>query len=144
MDDPRSRYVADAIATASPARLLTMLFDRLIVDLSRAEQALEAGDRSVAAPFVGHAQEIVGELIGMLDVQAWDGAEGLLSIYTFVLRELFEAGATGDVTRVMSSRTLLEPLCLAWHAAADETGRAAAATQPDPAQSVPGSLLGVG
>lgn len=143
MDDLRSRYVADAIATASPARLLTMLFDRLIVDLSRAEQALEAGDRGGAAPFVGHAQEIVGELIGMLDVRAWDGAEGLLSIYTFVLRELFEAGATGDVTRVISCRTLLEPLCLAWHAAADETGRAAAA-QPDPAQSLPGSLLGVG
>lgn len=143
MDDARARYVADAIATASPARLLTMLYDRLIVDLSRAERALESGDRSAAAPFVGHAEEIVGELIGMLDVTAWDGADRLLSIYSFVLRELFEAGATGNVTRVMSCRTLLEPLCLAWHDAADAAGRAAAPTQPGPSEPRPAGLLGV-
>lgn len=143
VDDARSRYVADAIATASPARLLTMLYDRLIVDLSRAEKALEAGDRGGAAPFVGHAQEIVGELIGTLDLHEWDGADRLLSIYTFVLRELFEAGATGNVTRVMSCRTLLEPLCLAWHAAADEAGRTAVSVEPDSSPLVPGSLLGV-
>lgn len=141
MDDARSRYLADAIATASPARLLTMLYDRLILDLTRAEKALAEGDRGAAAPFVGHAEEIVGELIAMLDVAAWDGAQRLLSIYTFVLRELFEAGTTGNVTRVMSCRTLLEPLCLAWHQAADEAGRVP--TPHEPAEPVPGGLLGV-
>ena len=144
MDDARSRYLADAIATASPARLLTMLYDRLILDLSRAERALQDGDRAAAAPCVGHAQEIVGELIGMLDVRAWDGADALLSIYGFVLRELFDAGASGDVTRIVSCRTLLEPLCLAWHAAADETGRAAVPAPREPVDAVPDGLLGVG
>lgn len=143
MDDARSRYLADAIATASPARLLTMLYDRLIVDLSRAERALRDGDRAAAAPYVGHAQEIVGELIGVLDVRAWEGAESLLSVYGFVLRELFAAGASGDVARVASCRTLLEPLCLAWHEAADETGRAVVPTPREPVESVPGGLLGV-
>ena len=143
MDDARSRYLADAIATASPARLLTMLYDRLILDLSRAERELLDGDRGAAVPFVGHAQEIVGELIGMLDVSAWDGAEALLSVYGFVLRELFAAGASGDVTRVASCRALLEPLCLAWHEAADETGRAAIPTPREPAEPVGSGLLGV-
>ena len=143
MDDARSRYLADAIATASPARLLTMLYDRLIVDLSRAERELQDGDRGAAAPLVGHAQEIVGELIGMLDVRAWDGAAALLSVYGFVLRELFAAGADGDATRVASCRALLEPLRLAWHEAADETGRSAIPTPREPAEPVVSGLLGV-
>ena len=143
MDDARSRYLADAIATASPARLLTMLYDRLIVDLSRAERELQDGDRGAAAPLVGHAQEIVGELIGMLDVRAWDGADALLSVYGFVLRELFAAGADGDATRVASCRALLEPLRLAWHEAADETGRSAIPTPREPAEPVVSGLLGV-
>ena len=143
MDDARSRYLADAIATASPARLLTMLYDRLIVDLSRAERELQDGDRGAAAPLVGHAQEIVGELIGMLDVRAWDGADALLSVYGFVLRELFAAGADGDATRVASCRALLQPLRLAWHEAADETGRSAIPTPREPAEPVGSGLLGV-
>jgi flagellar protein FliS len=135
--------MTDAVATASPARHLTMLYDRLIVDLSRAEHALAAGDRGDAAPSVGHAQEIVGELIGMLDVQAWDGAERLMSIYSFVLRELFVAGATGNVARVASCRTLLEPLSQAWHEAADEAVRAAA-RDISVAEPFAADLLGVG
>ncbi len=138
MDDARSRYLADAIATASPPRLLTMLFDRLVLDLTRAGNALQDGDRATAAPFVGHAEEIVGELIGMLDVHAWDGAGALMSIYAFVLRELFEAGATGDVARVASCRGLLEPLALAWHEAADEVGHSA-----EPGAEALAGVLGV-
>lgn len=139
MDDARSRYLADAIATASPARLLTMLFDRLMLDLTRASSALEEGDRAAAAPFVGHAEEIVGELIGTLDLETFDGAGSLMSIYSYVLRELFEAGATGDVARVTACRTLLEPLALAWHEAADEVGQAA---EPAAAEQLAG-VLGV-
>ena len=102
-----------------------------------------AGLVTAAAPLVGHAQEIVGELIGMLDVRAWDGADALLSVYGFVLRELFAAGADGDATRVASCRALLEPLRLAWHEAADETGRSAIPTPREPAEPVGSGLLGV-
>ena len=36
----RNRYVGDSVATASPARLVTMLYDRLVRDLVTAEAAL--------------------------------------------------------------------------------------------------------
>ena len=39
----RARYAADAVGTASPARLLTMLYDRLIRDLIVAEAAITEG-----------------------------------------------------------------------------------------------------
>ena len=39
----RDRYVGDSIATASPARLLVMLYDRLVLDLVQADQARTGG-----------------------------------------------------------------------------------------------------
>ncbi len=55
----RARYLDDAVATASPAKLLTMLYDRLVLDLERAETAQRAGDRAGAGPHLLHAQDIV-------------------------------------------------------------------------------------
>lgn len=143
MNDARARYVADAITTASPARLLTMLYDRLLLDVARAEQALADGDRATAAPFVGHAQEVVAELVVTLDEDAWDGADRLTAIYTFVLKRLMHAGATGDAHALGECRELLEPLALAWHQAADEVARTTLPTQWSDEVPSPG-LLGVG
>jgi flagellar secretion chaperone FliS len=58
----RERYLAESITTASPAKLLVMLYDRLVLDLSRAEQALLARDRESASQQLMHAQDIVIEL----------------------------------------------------------------------------------
>jgi flagellar protein FliS len=44
----RARYLNDSIATASPARLLVMLYERLVVDLVQAETALGNGERETA------------------------------------------------------------------------------------------------
>jgi flagellar protein FliS len=143
MEDARSRYVADSVATSSPARLLTMLYDRLLLDLARGEEALAAGDRVAAAPFVGHAEEVVSELISTLDEDAWDGAGSLMSIYSFVLSRLVRAGTSGDADAVAGCRRVLEPLALAWHEAADEIGRTALPAQRAADSPVPG-VLGVG
>ena len=70
----RDRYVQDAVSTASPATLLIMLYDRLVLDLLRAEAALAEGKRDAANEQLTHAQDIVSELAATLDVNAWDGA----------------------------------------------------------------------
>ena len=44
----RSQYNRDAILSASPVRLLTMLYDRLMLDLGRAEAAQLGGNWPVA------------------------------------------------------------------------------------------------
>ena len=41
----RARYIGDTVTTASPQRLLVMLYDRLALDLERAQAALAGGDR---------------------------------------------------------------------------------------------------
>ena len=114
----RSRYLNDLVATASPAKLLIMLYDRLVLDLGQAEKALRESDRGTATSRLMHAQEIVMELRVTLDMNAWDGAQGLASLYSFLLTELVGANIRGDADRVASCRALVEPLRDAWREAA--------------------------
>ena len=114
----RDRYLQDSINTASPAKLLTMLYDRLILDLMQAEEAIHTDDRSTANERLNHAQEILLELRVSLNMDAWDGALGLANLYGFILTELIGANIKRDADRVASCRKLLEPLRDAWREAA--------------------------
>jgi flagellar protein FliS len=114
----RDRYLQDSISTASPAKLLVMLYDRLILDLAQGEEAIRAGELEVAHEKLSHSQEIVMELRVSLDVEAWSGAPGLASLYGFLLVELIGANVAKDADRVAVCRTLVEPLRDAWREAA--------------------------
>jgi flagellar protein FliS len=114
----RDRYITDAVATASPTKLLMMLFDRLVLDLTRGEQALLDSDRAEANTHLQHAQDIVTELHVSLDPDAWDGAAGLAALYTFVETELVTANVRGDAAKVAAVRDLMEPLRDTWREAA--------------------------
>ena len=100
----RDRYLQDTIKTASPAKLLVMLYDRMVLDLGQAEQAFRAGDRELGSDKVMHAQEIVIELRSTLNVEAWDGAPGLAGLYGFVLTELIGANIKQDPDRTRGER----------------------------------------
>lgn len=114
----RDRYLQDSISTASPGKLLLMLYDRLVLDLGKAEEALRADDRDKAYDLLNHAQEIVLELRVSLDVEAWSGGPGLANLYGFLLTELIGANIARDADRVAGCRTLVEPLRDAWREAA--------------------------
>ncbi|RZU50450.1 flagellar protein FliS [Krasilnikovia cinnamomea] len=114
----RERYLADSIATASPAKLLVMLYDRLVLDLTRGEQALLDGDREDARTNLLHAQDIVLELQTSLKPDVWDGAADLAAIYAFVMTELVTANVKGDPVKVRQCRELMEPLRDTWREAA--------------------------
>lgn len=122
----RAAYASQAVATASPARLLTMLYDRLVRDLLVAEKALVEADSAVANDNLIHAQQIVLELRTSLDTDAWEGAAGLAALYTFLHGELIGANVTKDVQRVVACRELVEPLRQAWHEAARLAAQGAA------------------
>ncbi len=114
----RARYMGDTVATASPQQLLVMLYDRLALDLQRAEEALVAGDREVSHAQLLHAQEIVLELRASLQVDVWEGGPRLAALYSWVLGELMKANMKGDVRRVRDCRQVVEPLRDAWREAA--------------------------
>ena len=114
----RARYLGDSIATASPQQLLVMLYDRLALDLQRAEESLVLGNREAAREPVMHAQEIVLELRASLQVDVWEGGPRLAALYSWLLGELIKANLKGDVRRVRDCRKVVEPLRDAWREAA--------------------------
>ncbi|POH73839.1 flagellar export chaperone FliS [Arthrobacter glacialis] len=111
-------YQRDAILSAPPARLLTMLFDRLLLDLARAETAQNAEDWETASENLLHAQDIISELSGSLKPELWDGADQLLGVYNYAGSTLLQANIQRDRLLTQECIALLEPLRLAWHEAA--------------------------
>lgn len=115
----QSAYGRDAILTASPARLLTMLYDRLVLDLRRAEVAQGEERWTAASEQLLHAQAIVAELMGSLDTSVWDGGEDLLAVYVYVHEALVAANVHRDIARTHEVLELVLPLQETWRHAAE-------------------------
>ena len=128
----RIRFRENAITTAGPQQILTMLYDRLVLDLARAEAAQRAGDRGEANKQVDHAQDIISGLASTLDVDEWSGGRGLMDLYMYLLKELVGASIAADADRIAACGVLVTPLRDAWHEAAAQL--AAAAPTPIPSQ----------
>lgn len=121
-------YQREAILSASPARLLVMLYDRLLLDLARAESAQVAEQWEAAGKQLLHAQDIIAELTGSLEVGAWDGAGNMLGIYNYAGTAMMNANIFRNVALTRECIALLEPLRQSWHeAAAVPAGPAAGA-----------------
>ena len=115
----RNRYVGDSVSTASPGRLVTMLYDRLVRDLVAAEAAIAGADLEGANNNMIHAQEIIWELAAGLEPARWSGGPALAALYQFMLAELLDANVRKDAAKVISVRGLVEPLADAWRQAAE-------------------------
>ena len=63
------KYKTQQIMTASPARLVAMLFDKAISCLNDAIRAIEAGDIEARWKANGRAMEIVHHLLVTLDME---------------------------------------------------------------------------
>ncbi len=138
MYSPRASYVTAAVETAAPSTLVTMLFDRLLLDVDRAAAAFERAETLEARSLVQHAQDIVAELMASLDVEVWDGGPALMSVYAFLYSSLVDAALHSDVEMLGACRELIASLTSTWHEAA-----ALAAGPAVTAPTTPG-LLGIG
>lgn len=127
----QARYAQDATETVTPARLLTMLYDRLVADLAAAEHAMAGGDVATTGEKVGHAQEILLELHASLDLSVWPQGRPLAELYLWLVGELMQARLRKDARRISDCRGVVEPLRDAWRQAAlitaQEQARALAA-----------------
>src|SRR4051794_41852440 len=82
----RARYLGDAVATSSPQQVLVMLYDRLALDLERAQKAVAAGERGGASGQLQHAPALVLELLSSLQGDAWEGGPRLAGPYKRLIR----------------------------------------------------------
>jgi flagellar secretion chaperone FliS len=127
----RSLYNRDSVLSASPAKILTMLYDRLLLDLQRAETAQRDEDWAAASSCLLHAQEIVAELTSSLRPELWDGGPGLLALYGYVTSAMIAANTGRDIDKTGECIRLLEPLRTAWHEASQKVAMAEGALRRD-------------
>ena len=126
----RAAYVDNSVGTANPARLLVMLFDRLVLDIQRGLTSIESGNKQEAHDHLLHAQDIVMELRCSLKTDDWEGGPGLASIYDWLHTQLIKANVGKNATITGNCLQLVNDLADTWREAA-----MASAVQPPAAAS---------
>jgi len=134
-------YQTQQIMTASPARLVAMLFDKAISSLNEAIRAIDAGDVEARWRANGRAMEIVNHLWATLDMEKGGQiATNLDQIYQFILAKLPEVDMRNNPAAARDVIGLLEPLRRSWHEVANRTAaKPAPATAREPEEAGAGA-----
>lgn len=129
----RAKFSSGGLETASPSRIVVMAYDRLDRDLAGATVAIDARDIERSHDLLVHAQALVMELHDMLDLDAWEHAPQLASIYQYVHELLVRANVKKSTQEVGEARTLLAGLGDAFRQAALQVASSPAAPVVAPA-----------
>ena len=109
-------YESNNITTASPRKLVTMLYGGAIRFCRLAEMAIDEKNIEKKNDYLKRAQDILSELSVSLDFEAGEMAMQLGALYSFMIRELVEANIRMDAGKVKNVRGMLEELLEAWAA----------------------------
>src|SRR5690554_3686627 len=94
------RYLETAVETASPARLIVMLYDGAIRFINNAIDAMQNRQYEQQNYYLQRAQKILAELISSLDFdKGGEIAENLFRLYTYMYNQLVEANLQDSVER---------------------------------------------
>jgi flagellar protein FliS len=107
-------YQESAVLTATPEKLVVMLYDGAHRFLVQSATALRDDDVERAGERLGRAEAIIDELLATLDMDAGEIAERLQAIYVFCKTRLIEARIERDPVRVAQVGRLLGDLREAW------------------------------
>ncbi|CUU10429.1 MAG: flagellar export chaperone FliS [Fimbriimonadales bacterium] len=122
------RYLETAVETASPARLIVMLYDGAIRFINNAIDAMQNRQYEQQNYYLQRAQKILAELISSLDFdKGGEIAENLFRLYTYMYNQLVEANLQDSVERAQHVVNLLSELREAWDTIASQ-GEAVPAT----------------
>jgi len=117
----RLAYTDVSVRTASPERLVIMLYDGAIRFLHSAAAATRDGKRAVARERLRRAQAIIDELNWSLDMSQGEIAWNLRSIYGFCSRHLIESTLTASPSGYEEVAQLLADLRESWLQATSTT-----------------------
>lgn len=131
INDAMGRYKKTDIATASPEKLVVMLYDGAITSL---ENALKSIDKKHNEEQVHNnivkAQDIIFELSSSLNFDAGEIAEKLAAIYTYMGKRLSEANISKEKKPIREVLDHLKELRGAWSTISDK-GADTNAKSPD-------------
>ncbi len=105
MRNPYSAYFDDEILSASPLRLICLLYGKAVSELRSARQHLASGDIQKRVATISKTCDILGELTGSLDLeQGGDTAKRLHELYSYCVSRLLQANldkADGPIAEVL-------------------------------------------
>jgi flagellar secretion chaperone FliS len=107
-------YKQQSIMTATPERLVVMLYDGAIRFFFQAGAAMREDDRATALERLDRGEAIIDHLLATLDMSAGEVAQRLEGIYVFCKRLLIEARLERDADKVDLVRGYLTELREAW------------------------------
>jgi flagellar protein FliS len=93
-----SSYREMEIHSASPHKLVVIVFEQLVVSLERSRIAMERNDIELRVTSLRRARDIVTELLSTLDFEKGGPiASQLADLYQYMMYELVDIGMRGDV-----------------------------------------------
>jgi flagellar secretion chaperone FliS len=108
-------YQQNDILTATPGRLVVLLYDGAGRFLRRAAAAVRAGNIEATNASLQRAEAIIDELLATLDLdRGGEIAASLRDLYLFCRRELNDARLERDGDRIETVADLLGELREAW------------------------------
>jgi len=111
-----SAYRQNSIDTASPSRLIVMLYDGLISSIDKATAALATSpaDIELVHNELTRCQDIVIELMQSLNHDAGEMAVRLATLYEYCHHQLVRANASKDTSHAAPVRSIFVDLRDAW------------------------------
>ena len=116
MNEKIARYQTQQVMTASPAKLISMLYDKAILSLKEAVAAIEKGDIEARWRANKKAMDIIGHMWATLDLEkGGEIARNLDGLFSFMLTRLPRIDLDNDPEAANQVIELLEPLRRSWH-----------------------------
>ena len=107
-------YLENEVMTASPAKLVIMMYDGAINFLVGLDRLDWQKDIEKKGTLINKALAIIAELQGTLNMDAAEVSTQLFSLYSFMQQRLIEAHINNDPTLVADVIELLRGLRQSW------------------------------
>lgn len=121
-------YREREILTASPARLVVLMFQHAHSSLLRARNAVQTNNHEERVAAVAKARDVIMELMATLNMeQGGQIAQNLRSLYAFVLTELSDVARRPDGARLEAVIRIVSELHSAFATVAVDSARVPAA-----------------
>lgn len=115
--NPYAQYKQQSVVTASPEKLLIMLFDGAIRFVGQAKNALQEKDIEKSNYYLIRAQNIVYELMASLNME-YEISQPLFQMYEYINYNLQQANIHKDVSYLAEPEKYLREFRETWIEAA--------------------------
>lgn len=120
----RRSYAVHSVETASPGARLLLILDQLEASFTRAEQGYDKEDLWEIHCGLKNSQTIIALLRDSLQLDTWEGAMDVRTLYEFAISALVRSNIYKDRALFNDATEVMQPLMNAWRQAVHvvETG----------------------